>query len=44
MYIKERLGHKNLQTTIEIYTNHYTNTINKNGNIILNNAFSKENV
>lgn len=44
MYIKERLGHKNLQTTIEIYTNHYTDTINKNGNIILNNAFSKENV
>lgn len=43
MYIKERLGHKNLQTTIEIYTNHYTDTINKNGNIILNNAFSKEN-
>lgn len=44
MYIKERLGHKNLQTTIEIYTNHYTDTINKNGNIVLNNAFSKENV
>lgn len=44
MYIKERLGHKNLQTTIEIYTNHYTDTINKNGNIVLNNAFGEENV
>lgn len=41
MYIKERLGHKNLQTTIEIYTNHYTDTINENGSMVLKNAFDE---
>lgn len=42
MYIKERLGHKNLQTTIEIYTNHYTDTMYKKGSTALKNAFNGE--
>lgn len=41
VYIKERLGHKNLQTTIEIYTNHLTETIKEVGNIALNDMYKK---
>lgn len=41
VYIKERLGHKNLQTTIEIYTNHLTESIKETGNVALNDMYKK---
>ena len=41
VYIKERLGHKNLQTTIEIYTNHLTESIKETGNVALNDMYIK---
>ena len=39
VYIQKRLGHKDLKTTILIYTNHLTDTIKENGDIALNNIF-----
>ena len=35
VYIQRRLGHKNLQVTIEIYTNHLTDSIKEKVNIAL---------
>lgn len=43
VYIQRRLGHKNLQVTIQIYTNHLTDSIKETGTIILNDIYkSKE--
>lgn len=39
VYIQRRLGHKDLKTTMEIYTNHLTDTIRKEGTITLNNIY-----
>ena len=39
VYIQRRLGHKDLKTTIEIYTNHLTETIKERGNITLNSLY-----
>lgn len=39
VYIQRRLGHKNLKTTMEIYTNHLTDIIKERGNITLNNLY-----
>lgn len=39
VYIQRRLGHKDLKTTMEIYTNHLTDIIKERGNITLNNLY-----
>lgn len=39
VYIQKRLGHKDLKTTILIYTNHLTDTIRENGDVALNNIY-----
>lgn len=39
VYIQRRLGHKNLKVTIEIYTNHLTESIKETGNITLNDMY-----
>ena len=39
VYIQKRLGHKDLKTTILIYTNHYTDIIKETGNVALNNLY-----
>lgn len=39
VYIQKRLGHKDLKTTILIYTNHLTDTIKENGDVALNSIF-----
>ena len=39
VYIQRRLGHKDLKTTIEIYTNHLTETIKERRNITLNSLY-----
>lgn len=41
IYIQKRLGHKDLKTTILIYTNHLTDTIKENGDVALNNIFQE---
>ena len=41
VYIQRRLGHKNLQVTIEIYTNHLTDSIKEKGNIALNDIYKE---
>ena len=41
VYIKNRLGHKNLETTIRIYTDHLTDTSRNQGVIALNNIYDK---
>lgn len=39
IYIQRRLGHKDLKTTMEIYTNHLTDKIKERGNVALNNLY-----
>lgn len=39
IYIQRRLGHKDLKTTRDIYTNHLTDIIKERGNITLNNLY-----
>ena len=39
VYIQRRLGHKDLKTTMEIYTNHLTDIIKEHGNNILNTLY-----
>ena len=39
VYIQRRLGHKNIQVTMNIYTNHITEKIKDNNNQKLNNMF-----
>lgn len=39
VYIQRRLGHKDLKTTMEIYTNHLTDIIKERGNITLNSLY-----
>lgn len=39
VYIKNRLGHKNLETTIRIYTDHLTDISKAQGEIALNNIY-----
>ena len=39
VYIKNRLGHKNLETTIRIYTDHLTDISKTQGEIALNNIY-----
>lgn len=39
VYIQRRLGHKDLKTTMEIYTNHLTEKIKERGNVALNNLY-----
>lgn len=39
VYIQRRLGHKDLKTTMEIYTNHLTDKIKERGNVALNNLY-----
>jgi site-specific recombinase XerD len=31
LYVQKRLGHKNMKETVEIYTNHLTETIKERG-------------
>lgn len=40
-YIQRRLGHKDLKTTINIYTNHLTNTIKERGMSTLNKIYNE---
>ncbi len=40
IYIQRRLGHKDLDTTINIYTSHYTPKIHYNGAVKLNDIYS----
>lgn len=40
-YIQRRLGHKDLKTTMEIYTNHLTDTIKEKGLSTLNKMYQK---
>lgn len=39
IYTQQRLGHKNLDTTLNIYTNHMTDAFREQGNNVLNNMF-----
>ena len=39
VYVQNRLGHKNLDTTMNIYANHMTETFKQQGNSILNNMY-----
>lgn len=39
VYIQRRLGHKDLKTTMEVYTNHLTDIIKERGNVTLNNLY-----
>ena len=39
MYVKNRLGHKNIQVTLQVYQ-HYTEKMQEQGNIILKNIFT----
>lgn len=39
VYIQRRLGHKDLKTTMEIYTNHLTDTIKEKGVTTLNSLY-----
>lgn len=39
VYIQNRLGHAKVETTERIYTNHFTDTIESQGNNVLNNMF-----
>lgn len=39
IYTKNRLGHKNLDTTLNIYANHMTDAFKEQGNNVLNNMF-----
>lgn len=39
VYIQRRLGHKDLKTTMEIYTNHLTDIIKEHGNDTLNTLY-----
>ena len=41
VYIKQRLGHKDISVTMNIYTNHITDKIKYNNNNILNKIYSK---
>ena len=42
VYIQRRLGHKDLKTTMEIYTNHLTDTIREKGTATLNSIYKSE--
>lgn len=39
IYVQKRLGHKNLDTTLNIYANHLTEKFKEQGNMVLNNIF-----
>ena len=39
IYVQKRLGHKNLETTMNIYANHMTDTFKQKGNAILNKIY-----
>lgn len=39
VYVQNRLGHKNLDTTMNIYANHMTEAFKQQGNSILNNMY-----
>ena len=40
IYISKRLGHANINTTVQIYTNHLTDTIKDIGNEKLLNLYN----
>ena len=39
IYVQKRLGHKNMDTTLNIYANHMTDTFREQGTIVLNNIY-----
>ena len=39
VYVQRRLGHKNINVTMNIYTNHLTQIIKSRNNITLNNMY-----
>ena len=39
IYVQKRLGHKNMDTTLNIYANHMTDTFREQGNVVLNNIY-----
>lgn len=41
VYIKHRLGHKDISVTMNIYTNHITDKIKYNNNNILNSIYNE---
>lgn len=39
IYVQKRLGHKNMDTTLNIYANHMTDTFREQGTMVLNNIY-----